>query len=253
MGSFHGRWGILKKAYFYAFSFILYRLPLALRYHLFAGQSHFCPICERNIWRFLQFGRSYQALCPICQSERRHRLVWLFLAQHTTLFDKQPRRMLHFAPEAALEPRLRQIVKHYLTADRFGVGVSLKMDIAAIPLPDHSCDVIYCSHVLEHVANDWQALTELHRILDPAGYAIIMVPITTPTTFEDSSVTNPAERERLFGQHDHVRRYGPDFKERLEKCGFTVEVFYASQIVGSETERFGVSDKDPLFFCRRFR
>ncbi len=83
------------------------------------------------------------------------------------------------------------------------------------------------------------------------GYAVILVPITAPVTCADPSITNPRQREQVFGQHDHVRRYGPDFKEQLEHCGFAVEVYYATQMVGSDTKRFGVSDNDPIFFCRR--
>jgi hypothetical protein len=41
-------------------------------------------------------------------------------------------------------------------------------------------------------------------------------------TFEDPSIRSPAERERQFGQSDHLRIYGDDFPNLLESAGFCV-------------------------------
>ena len=78
-----------------------------------------------------------------------------------------------------------------------------KMDIQDIPLPDETLDVIYCSHVLEHVTNDRKAMAEFFRILKPGGYAMLAVPVTVEKTIEDPTITDPGERHRLFGQYDH--------------------------------------------------
>lgn len=43
------------------------------------------------------------------------------------------------------------------------------------------------------------------------------------TTYEDPSITDPAERERHFGQKDHLRDYGRDYGRRLSEAGFDVE------------------------------
>ncbi|HAZ24000.1 MAG TPA: SAM-dependent methyltransferase, partial [Algoriphagus sp.] len=40
---------------------------------------------------------------------------------------------------------------------------------------------------------------------------------------EDSSITDPAEREKLFGQRDHVRKFGKDYAERLRRSGLRIE------------------------------
>jgi len=37
-------------------------------------------------------------------------------------------------------------------------------------------------------------------------------------TYEDFSITSPKEREIHFGQDDHVRQYGEDYPERLQKA-----------------------------------
>ena len=46
-------------------------------------------------------------------------------------------------------------------------------------------DVIYCSHVLEHVPDDRLAMGELRRVLKRAGWAVLLVPITAEQTIED--------------------------------------------------------------------
>jgi len=132
--------------------------------------------------------------------------------------------MLHVAPEIVFEPRFRRVLKeHYLTADLFDPDVDVKMDVMNIEYPNRTFDVIYCSHVLEHVPDDKRAMREFKRVLKDDGYAILLVPITTEKTFEDPAIEDPKERLRLFGQEDHVRRYGPDYKERLTEAGFEVE------------------------------
>jgi hypothetical protein len=58
---------------------------------------------------------------------------------------------------------------------------------------------------------------------------------------EDPCVTNPADRLRLFGQEDHVRRYGPDYVDRLEEAGFTVAEFNVADLVcDDEARRMGL-------------
>ena len=71
-----------------------------------------------------------------------------------------------------------------------------------------SFDVLFCSHVLEHVRDDRKAMSEMFRVLKPGGWAVIQVPIATHRTIEDPSITDPRERERLYCQSDHVRLYG---------------------------------------------
>ena len=40
-------------------------------------------------------------------------------------------------------------------------------------------------------------------------------------TFENKEIMNPKERNKYYGQYDHVRVYGLDFYTRLAKSGFT--------------------------------
>ena len=126
------------------------------------------------------------------------------------------------------------------------------MDITDIQYPDNTFDIVFCSHVLEHIPDDRKAMRELARVLKPEGWAVFMVPLNAEHTIEDPSITNPAERERLFWQHDHVRLYGPDFKDRLEKEGFKVTVIKPSQIASAEDcMRMGLPIQDSIFFCMK--
>ena len=118
----------------------------------------------------------------------------------------------------------RQRGLRYVTADlEPGLG-ELQLDVTRIALPDGAFDAILCSHVLEHVPDDRAAMRELRRVLAPGGWLIVMVPLdhTRAETYEDPAITSPAERERAFLQHDHVRLYAPDIAGRLEEAGLEV-------------------------------
>ncbi len=199
----------------------------AIRKRLTAPASlRTCPVCRKDSDNFLEYGAvpRADARCPKCGSLERHRLFWLYLGKRTALLSSPPRRALHVAPEQVFEREFRSLIgEGYLTADLFADNVDVKMDITDIRYPDESFDFIYCSHVLEHVPDDRKAMREFHRVLAGDGIAVLLVPITTDKTFEDPSVVDPDERLRLFGQKNHVRRYGPDYMSRLKEEGFTVE------------------------------
>jgi ubiquinone/menaquinone biosynthesis C-methylase UbiE len=108
------------------------------------------------------------------------------------------------------------------------------MDITDIQYPDETFDVIYCSHVLEHVPDDKKAIREFFRVLKQDGWAILVVPITADRIIEDPSIVTPAERLRVFGQEEHVRRYGPDFAGRLREADFKVRVSRVSDLFKPE-------------------
>jgi SAM-dependent methyltransferase len=83
---------------------------------------------------------------------------------------------------------------NYLSADLSAPDAMVKMDITDIQYPDNTFDVIYCSHVLEHLQDDRKAMGEFYRVLKPGCWAILQVPITADTTFEDPTVISPKER-----------------------------------------------------------
>lgn len=161
--------------------------------------------------------------------------------------------MLHIAPEPALGEKFRHLPGFdYLSADLYNPRAMLQMDICNIQFPAEQFDLIYCSHVLEHVVDDLQALREFHRVLKTGGLAVILTPITSQKTISDPSIADPLERERIFGQHDHVRRYGWDFIQRVEQAGFRVKVIRRAELAtDEEAERFGLELEDVIFLCEK--
>lgn len=142
--------------------------------------------------------------------------------------------------------------ENYVTAD-LNRKAMLKLDITNIQFPDQSVDVIYCSHVLEHVQNDRKAMREFCRVLKTDGWAILLVPVWAEKTFEDPSVDKPQDRLRLFGQIDHVRKYGRDYVDRLRESGFSVSVTKVHDMLPeSEAVRMGLtSAAGEIYYCTR--
>ncbi|NJM95017.1 MAG: class I SAM-dependent methyltransferase, partial [Acaryochloridaceae cyanobacterium CSU_5_19] len=158
------------------------------------GKQCYCPICNSKLRTFKPMqtvSPRLNALCPVCHSLERHRMIWLFLQHETDLFSSAPKKMLHIAPEECLAQKIAQCSTiDYLTAD-LNNSAMVRMDLTDIQYPDQSFDVIYCSHVLEHIPDDAQAMAELARVLKSTGWAIIQVPILRELTYEDLSITDP--------------------------------------------------------------
>ena len=223
------------------------------------GLARYCPVCNSCVRNFTTFGLKQRsdAKCPICKALERHRFVWLFLKKDTNLFDGKRKKMLHFAPERELERNFKKVTAlNYLSADLNDPNAMVKIDITNIEYPDESFDLIYCSHVLEHIEDDRKAISEIYRVLKKTGRAVILVPIMAEKTFEDPTIVDPVERERAFGQSDHVRRYGPDFKNRLTENNFETTIIYTSEYFDEkDIERLGLKYIDPkempIFFCKK--
>ena len=67
------------------------------------------------------------------------------------------------------------------------------------------------------------------------------------TTFEDNTITDPAERTKIFGQYDHVRVYGKDYYTRLEHVGFKAEgIDFLSTLSHKERERYALPKQEKI-------
>lgn len=221
-----------------------------------AGRAHRCPVCETSVRQFLPHkltSMRRRIVCPVCLSHPRHRMAWICLRMRTPLFDGVPKLLLHFAPETEFARRFRSAPSiRYMSVDLDSPHAMARMDITALTLPDCSVDAIYCSHVLEHVAADRTAMREMHRVLKPGGWAAVQVPLGSGPTNEDPSITDRRQRTRLFGQHDHVRRYGPDVRERLAEAGFDVMTVRGRDLESPEMcTLHGFSPDEVVFLCTR--
>jgi len=107
---------------------------------------------------------------------------------------------------------------------------------------------------LEHVEDDHQAMRELYRVLRTGGWGIVQVPLRNANqeTYEDFTITDPKERQKHFGQYDHVRWYGMDYFTRLADAGFEVEtLYYSRQFSTEEQKRFGLIADEILPVVRK--
>lgn len=164
-----------------------------------------------------------EARCPECSSLERHRAFKLWFDQNSESFLSA--HVLHFASEECVTRFVKPVVTSYVTADLEG-GRDLSLNVEKIDLPDEQFDLVICSHVLEHV-DDRAALGELHRIIKKGGLLIVMVPVIEgwDVTYEDAAITTYRDRELAFGQRDHLRVYGSDFRKRIEEAMFIVSEY----------------------------
>lgn len=142
----------------------------------------------------------------------------------------------------------------YITADLESPLAKVKMDVHDIPFEDHTFDVVFCNHVMEHVENDLKAMGEIYRVLKPGGWAIIQSPVymDMEATIEDTRITDRKERERLFGQDDHMRKYGRDYGERLRQAGFAVtEDDFLHELPAEVRKRHALPAEEIIYFCKK--
>jgi len=229
------------------------------------GKAYHCPVCNSNVRLLKPLGYDLpvilekqivgsglrNAMCPVCGSSDRIRLLYLFLKHKTNLFSDQI-KLLHIAPEDSLRDIFMQMPNlDYLTADINPGKVMQQMDITKIDYPENTFDAIICNHVLEHIPDDRRAMTELFRVLKPGGWAILQVPVSKilEQTYEDFSVTSHHDREKHFGQKDHVRIYGKDYTQRLKDSVFKVEVYDWVKEPSLINNKYCLNKDEKVFYC----
>ncbi|HVC63281.1 MAG TPA: methyltransferase domain-containing protein [Acetobacteraceae bacterium] len=204
-----------------------------------------CPICGYT-GRFVSVGHPprWDARCLNCGSRERHRLPHLRVTEGggDRLAGK---RILHFAPEQAAMRRMRGNPL-YEAADLVQPGVTHRVDIRRVGLPDASYEAVIANHVLEHIPDDRQAMRELFRLLRPGGVALPAVPLnaTRQQIYENPAIATPAEQYAHFSAADHVRYYGLDFADRLAEVGFAVTIF---RLTPEQEVRYGLLRDEWLY------
>ncbi len=217
---------------------------------IFQGKKYTDPIDDSNYSKFLSYGYKTvrkNALCPGTLSLERHRLLWLYLDKETDFLNSNL-KVLHVAPEQVFYKKFKKLKNwEYFTFDLNSPIADIKGDLTSTNFKDESFDLIICNHVLEHIEDDKSALNEIYRILKYNGISILQVPMNVKrkNTFEDSSIKSKNQREKYFGQYDHVREYGLDFKDRVEQAGFEVEIInYSTKISQDLVIKYGLMKDD---------
>jgi len=239
----------------------------------YKGNKVICPICQSKFEKFAPYypwkNEQNNVLdvenvkCPNCSSLERHRLLWKYLNDETNLFNTQNKTLLEFAPyEFFFDVFSNHKSITYLPCDLLPEslkfidykGKILKEDITKLSFKDNSIEVILCSHVLEHIVDDKLAMSELFRVMKKGGWGIFQVSIdyNREITYEDFSIITSEGRKKAFGQKDHVRWYGKDFKDRLSRAGFIViEDLYVKKFSSEDIVKYGFDPNEIIYFCKK--
>jgi SAM-dependent methyltransferase len=181
--------------------------------------------------------------------------MWLYLKEHSDFFTTTNLSVLHIAPEQCFIDRFKaQKNLNYLTADLVSPIADMHFDLHSIPLENGRFDVVFCNHVMEHVTDPKQCMSELFRVMKPGGWAIMQVPqdFSREQTYENASITSPAEREKHFWQKDHVRLFGKDYPSYLESVGFQTQIFdFHQHYSKTQIDQFRLMDSEILYIFKK--
>ena len=242
----------LNSCFYKLISKIYYKIKI----NFWSGKSNLCSCCGRYLRKFNSYGFKMRksAICPVCGSLERHRFLIIFLKTKTTFFLRNI-KLLHFSPNNSLKNLFRNHNNiRYITTDLNSSNILIRNDITNLSFKNNIYDVIICSHVLEHIKNDNLALKELYRVLKTKGWGIIQIPLNRERkkTYENQKILKPKDRLIHFGREDHVRIYGLDFKQRVEKVGFHVRVIdYAKNLGPKNIKKFGLNANERFYFLKK--
>jgi len=219
-----------------------------------ASPTKFCTACETGVADFYRYGDNATWGCPRCNASPRERLMRYLLDRRMLQVPAQG-AILHIAPsERSLVRLFREQAAEFIPADLYPGTYSFEgvQRLDLMEFEDVSrFDVIYASHVMEHVPDDRLGFRNMFRALKGGGEAWLMVPLAEGKKTEDGSFKmSVREREKRFGQWDHVRMYGMDIVDRITGAGFTVQVIGANSIDEKSRRHFGLAD-DKVFVCKK--
>ena len=251
----------------------LSRIARWARSYYYAGSSVQCPFCNGRFRRFLptgvlerpfwqgETGRALLGLdgitvcdrqCPRCGSSERHRLAYFYLKDALRFDEMSGISVLDVGPDEFLTRALFDKADiDYVSIDLVRGNATRRMDVTDLDFEDDTFDCLICYHVLEHVREDTKAMSELLRVMKPGGWGILQVPIWSEVTFEDEAIPREEYLE-YYGHKDHVRRYGHDYKERLESVGFEVKVDdYVRRLPKQFVRRYGLLEDEDIYYCEK--
>ncbi|MFO7608399.1 MAG: class I SAM-dependent methyltransferase [Candidatus Krumholzibacteriia bacterium] len=229
-------------------------LPLGERVAGRPGRE--CPVCRWRGHRFRNFLSADEVIrhciCPSCGSFDRHRQLVLGVRSEL-------RRLGHASPEVivgfSLSTAMRYVLEHEGLARCFRSDIDAQekrfapdftADLRQAPLRDASVDWIFCSHVLEHIAELELCVDEILRILRPGGTAWIQVPCE-PGLAHSRRI--PIDPHRA---HAHAWQFAPDFPHLIARPGWTVtERVAGDDLPPAELRRCAIDPAERFWLARK--
>jgi GT2 family glycosyltransferase len=238
-----------------------------------SGESvrHLCVICEEPVQAWVprpgdsgdsrgSFVRDLsvvgasreQLICPHCASTDRDRHLWLYVAFSGLLEKAGSMRILHIAPEPAIEHRIRRLAPlEYVTAAAMhGDSGQAVVDVEALGFPDGHFDLIICNDTLERIARPEAALIEMSRCLKPDGHLIAqtLYSASLKHTFEPTGAASAPARGQYLGYSQARRVFGADVAEYFRAAGLEGEPLpHAEALAEIDAGACGCGADEPFF------
>lgn len=238
------------------------------------GGRCYCVMCGHRVWRFMPYMRGSTGVpklmhavdvigsnpdrfeCPRCGTHDRERHLLMYLENTGMLAGMLGKSVLHFAPEKRLGRRIAAAAPaRYVPCDLYPSSPDMqRVDMIDMPFEDGTFDLVIANHVLEHVADDLKALTEIRRVLKPGGHAILQTPYSAKLhhTWQDPGIDDDVARLQAYGQSDHVRLFGRDIFARFTSAGLVSCVRQHDDVLPDVDEvALGINPKEPFLLFRR--
>lgn len=227
-----------------------------------------CVVCGNDVEKFYPWGINEEIFtrhhivgggyresceCPCCGAIDRVRWLKYVLENHTDI-SRIAGRVLHFAPESAIENYIKRNGQvDYYGADIVQGKAMHVVDITDIPYKDNMFDYVISNHIMEHIVDEGKAVSEIRRVLKENGKWIFSFPICTDMkTYENKAIVSPEKRLEAYGQRDHVRLYGYDSVERFERYGFKIEVYSPkAELDDAQIDKYGFIYDDIIMIAVR--
>ncbi len=190
-------------------------------------ESFYCPFCKRMVISSKFSQKWGSGICALCSSRGRHRALYHIYSEYF-LNTKKNIKLLHFAPEISIYREIKKNNNIKYSCCDYNIDIYkqipeiVRQDGMNTTYPDEYFDLIIHNHVLEHVENDKLFIKECLRILKKDGIILFSFPYYPNDTNLEIKTNSAEERIKLYGNFDHLRRYGYNWKEKFDDGDYKI-------------------------------
>lgn len=202
-----------------------YRIQMSIK-DMVSDNHRECNVCGwkgKNFYAFYNemFRMKDETLCPQCNSCIYQRALAKYLQEECN--KNYPYEVLEIAPHSSDPVRNSLPRAQYISIDIVKGKAMVQMDLRNLQYKDNSFDIVVCSAVLEHIKEDFVAMTEMYRVLKPTGVALMEIPMGY---YKDPFGTHTVEFVYKQPFYEHYRSYGWEVEERFKKAGFKIRIIH---------------------------